>query len=145
VALANQQAEMHGFPKTSFYQMDQEFVPRIVQIALTPSPTPVSQPLWATGAFNTKHGRSVRVSAEHQVLFNQLRRMVLHSRSRGHHLFLTLAPLNTQHDTQQAQWGIVQVGSIEMGLDSTPFTRPSPSDITHALESRREMDALLMG
>ncbi len=79
MALANQQAEMVGFPKTSFHLVDPEFLPLIVQIALTPSPTPVSQPLWATGILDTKHGRSVRVSSQHQILFNQQRRTVQRS------------------------------------------------------------------
>ena len=79
MALANQQVEMHGFPTSSFGLVDQEFTPGILSIALTPSPTPMSQPLWVTCTLDTKHGRRVRVSTDHQILFNQQRRMVLRS------------------------------------------------------------------
>jgi hypothetical protein len=47
--------------------VDQEFLPMLVQIALMPSPTPVGQPLWTTTMLDTKHGRSMRVSAQQQL------------------------------------------------------------------------------
>ncbi|ELR23992.1 fungal Zn(2)-Cys(6) binuclear cluster domain containing protein [Acanthamoeba castellanii str. Neff] len=67
--------ELHGSPIASFGFADQEFLPMFVEIALTPSPTPVGLPLGATGVFDTKDGRSVRVSTTHQVLYSQ-RQMV---------------------------------------------------------------------
>jgi hypothetical protein len=73
LALTWQQCEMHGSPMTRFGGPDAEHLPMFVRLMPMRSLTPVGQASFASICFTTKQGHNVRVTCQHQFVYNQRR------------------------------------------------------------------------